>query len=181
VSRLYTKGFALLGLFCCVLASADVGAAENCSKKICTSDELIQVFDHGIQLNENFKASVNGSDKAKYQDLRVQTEKFDETQMQPGEEQAAKILSTKSDSKLAHSLLTVIVSYENSADETLSDLLGTVFGKNPTVIEQAIKGFSDADRKIILNLLEFGWANVKTDFGPKTVADRDKRLRRLTN
>jgi len=181
MGRLDTKGFALLGYFLCAMAWADVSAAETCSQKLCTSDELIRVFDHGIQLNESFKASVSGSNKAKYEDLRAQTERFDETQMRPSERQAAKILSTRSDNKLAHSLLTIVVSYENSADETLADLLGTVFGKNPTVIEQAVMEFSDSDRKIILNLLEFGWGNVKIDFGPKIVVDRDKRLRRLTN
>jgi hypothetical protein len=142
---------------------------------------IIQVFEHGIQLNEEFKHSVNGGDEAKYRELRDQVEKFDEKQMEPSEKQAAKILSKNSQHRLAESLLRVVVSNENSADETLPDLLGTIFGKNPSTIEQAVKRFSRVERKIILNSLEFGWADVKTDFNATTIADRDGRLHRLSD
>jgi hypothetical protein len=64
--------------------------------------------------------------------------------MEPSEKQAAKILSKNPQHRLAESLLWVVVSNENSADETLPDLLGTIFGKNPSTIEQYLCTMDDS-------------------------------------
>lgn len=169
--------FLSVALCTCLLAVAH--AEENCHAK--DSVAIIMVFDQGIALNEKFKKSIEHSDKDEYRRLRKSSEQYDDGTVMPCVEQAGRILSARDDPKLAHKLLQLTVSYENSADETISYSLGLIFGVNPQVLENALYRFSSSERKLIAERLQVGWLNAKAKFKKDVVKDRDRRLQKLSS
>lgn len=161
--------------FACLSAVAH--ADGNCHTK--SSAAITKVFNQGIALNEKFKKSVAGGDQAAYQLLRAQVEKLNEGKVIPCVERAGEILSAVDEPKLAHKLLQLVLSYENSADETISYSLGLIFGANPQVLEDAIKRFSTSEHKLIAERLEVGWLNAKPKFKKEVIKDREQRLQKL--
>lgn len=171
--------FALLLVVFGVITTSHADAVSTCAIAKCTYDGLVQVFEQGIELNEEFKKSASESDKSKYRQLSPRVEEYYQKRMWPAEERAATILAKHADPKLALVFLRGVLSFANFADESLADVLGRLYGKNPNVIIQALRDFSDADRKIVVSELTLGWGNVKSDFNPKIIDSRDARLHEL--
>jgi hypothetical protein len=153
-----------------------VYADGNCTK---SSTAIIKVFDQGIALNEKYKKSVASGDPTSYRQLRVQVEKLNEENVIPCVERAGEILSTLNEPRLVHKLLQLVVSYENSADETISYSLGLIFGANPQMRENALKRFTPSESKLIVERLEGGWLNAKSNFKKEVIKDRKQRLQKL--
>jgi hypothetical protein len=154
--------------------------AANCGVDKKGVDEIITVFHTGINLNERFKISVTESDHEKYLKLRAESESYDKEKLLPCMHSATDILSKKKDPKLANAMLRVAISYVNSANEEIPDMLGEIFGKNPDAIIGPISELSLSDQKLVISLLRFGWANVKQEFSPKIIEDRQVQLHQLS-
>lgn len=167
----------LLVNFLFVFLSAVAHADGRCHVKSVAA--IIKVFDQGIVLNDKFKKSVVEGNQAAYQSLRIQVEKLNEEDVIPCVERAGEILSKTDASKLAHKLLELVISYENSADETISYSLGLIFGANPQSLESAIKSFSPSEQKLISERLKIGWLNAKSKFKNEVIEDRERRLLQL--
>ncbi len=143
------------------------------------STAIINVFEQAITLNEKFKKSVGMSDNEEYRRLRKNTEKFNEETVMPCVRRAAQLLSKRSKLVLMHEFMKLVISYENSADETISYSIGEVFAANPKIIESAIKEFPDNGRKLISNSVLTGWESVKPGLDAAIATNRDERIKRL--
>ena len=152
-------------------------AEGNCPARDSTA--ITRVFDQGIALNEEFKKSVSSKDQATYQALRKQVEHLNVERVMPCVERAQGILSVRDERELAYKLLQLVVSYENSADETISYSLGMIFGVNPQVLENGLSRFGSVERKVVAARLEVGWLNAKVKFKKNVIADRERRLQKL--
>lgn len=166
--------FSLVILLGPLIAFADTDA--SCSAR---PSEVIQVLHKGITLNEKFKKTVGGGDTSEYQRLRKDSEKYDETTVMPCVRRAAQLLTKSSNSALMHKLMELVISYENSADETVSYSMGKIFAGNPAVIEHSIKKFPAVGRRLILNSVQTGWVNVGPGLPPAVVKSRNERIKHL--
>ena len=161
--------------FTCLSAFAH--ADGNCRTK--DSAAIIKIFNQGITLNEKFKKSVGGGDKDEYRKLRKGSEQYDEETVMPCVRRAAQLLSKRSNPALIHKLMELVISYANSADETVSYSMGKVFAANPEAIESSIKEFPKDGRQLIAISVQTGWANVKPGLNTALVANRDARIKQL--
>ena len=150
---------------------------EVCHSK--NSSGIIQIFDKGIVLNEKFKKSVEGNDKDEYQRLRKKIEQYDEGVVMPCVGRASQLMSSRSNSALMHKLMELVISYENSADETISYEMGRLFAVNSKAVEHTIKEFPPSGKKIILKSIQTGWINVKPELSPSVGKSGDERLKKL--
>ena len=167
--------FWLVVFFTCLPAFAH--ADGNCRAK--DSAEIIKIFNHGITLNQKFKKSVGGGDKDEYRKLRKSSEQYDEGTVIPCVRRVPQLLSKRSSPALMHKLMQLVISYENSADETVSYSMGKVFAANPEAVESGIKEFPKNGRKLIANSVQTGWVNVKAGLNAALVANRDERIKKL--
>jgi hypothetical protein len=151
-------------------------------KKTCSakgSAEIVKIFKEGRGLNQRFKETVAGPGQGSRANLRAALEQYDESRLMPCVRHAAQRLAAHADPVLMHELLVLVISYENSADETLSYAMGSVFGADPAAVERALKAFPAADRKRVHDRIQAGWANVKLDLPPALRKNRDARLANL--
>ena len=72
---------------------------------------------------------MKASDDARYQGLRRQVKQYGEETGMPCVREAQQFLLRESDEALLRKLMEFTVSYENSADETLSEAMATIFAK----------------------------------------------------
>lgn len=168
-------------LFFIASASMSMPALADDSCGTSNSQAVILILDQGIALNEKFKASVNGADKDQYRILRKQSDSFGEEKLMPCVQRAARLLSKGSNPQLMKKLMEVVISYENSADETISYSIGSVFAANPEAIEAGIKPFPVSSRRRIAAAIRTGWINVKPKVESALVKDRTDRLKHLTD
>lgn len=150
---------------------------ETCHAK--KSSEIIQIFDKGIVLNEKFKKSVGGDDKDEYRRLRKEIEQYDEEMLMPCVRRASQLMSRHSNPALMHKLMELVISHENSGDETISYAMGRLFAATPTAVEHTIKEFPPGGRKLISDSVQTGWINVKSELSSSTSKNRDERLKKL--
>ncbi len=162
-----------------MLLPTTVHAGEACSAK--SSTEIAKVFTDAISINDRFKKSIDDADRTAYDSLRPQVESFSEENLFPCVRRAAKILSKRNEPILMLNLLRLAVSYENSADETISYSLGVIFARNPGAIENGVKEFSESQRETLAKSIQFGWQNVKSGLSPAVIRDRDERLAKLSS
>lgn len=170
--------YALL-LFVCASMPTVVSAKDFCSAG--NLQTIIPVLDQGIALNEKFKASVNKEDQDQSRKLRKQNESYTEEKVMPCVRRAAQLLSVSSNTQLMRKLMEVVVSYENSADETISYSIGSVFSANPDAIEIGIKSFPTESRRLIAEAVRTGWINAKPKVDSAVVKDRNDRLKHLAD
>jgi hypothetical protein len=161
-----------------LIAACMFSAEAACESK--NPAYVADVLTHGIDLNETFKQSVKSGDQANYLALRKQVEHNDEEVVMPCVRRAAQILSKRSDPALMHKFMGLIISYENSADETISHSIGEVFAADPQAIESGIKKFSRTERQAIIDSILMGWTNVKPGLNAALIIDREKRIKHLT-
>src|ERR1044071_5045526 len=112
---------------------------------------VVEIFQKGIELNEQFKREKNLDRQIK---LREEAETFEEDKLVPAMRSCVEQL-TAGKSGLVEEFLKVILSYENSADEELSELYLQLYIKNPDLTENAIKKFRKTkQQQLIGRLLE---------------------------
>ena len=176
-----TRLLLALSLGCLLSATLPITAhaGETCSGK--SSTEIAKVFTNAISLNDRFKKSVDDADHTAYDSLRPKGESFGEETLFPCVKRAAKILSKRNDPILMQKLLRLTVSYENSADESISYSLGVIFAHNPGAIENGIKEFSETQRQTLTKSVQWGWQNVKSGLSPAVIRDREQRLAKLSS
>ena len=116
----------------CVLVLSMSNATAACRAK--DASQIAAALTRGIALNERFKRSVKAGDHARYQDLRKQVERYDEETAMPCVRKALQFLERESDEALVRKLMDFTVSYENSADETVSEAMATIFAKRPDAV-----------------------------------------------
>ena len=143
--------------------------------------KIVSVFKKAIELNEDFKKTVNTIPLNDHLKKREELEKFNEEVLAVRIEDCVKLLSAGGDTKLAAEFFKLLISYENSADERLSYALGKVFLHNPDLIIETFDKFKKSEQQYLYKTLEWGWRNViyvksKSDI---TLQDRSKRLNDL--
>ncbi len=169
--------YLFLSMILFIGVSSFAQANETCRAN--KSLEIIKVFDKGIILNEKFKKTVGGSDKEEYKRQRKGIEKYNEETVMPCVRRAAQLLSQHSNPVLMRKLMELVISYENSGDETVSYAMGKIFSANPASVERTIKEFPSDRRKLIFNSVQTGWVNVKPELSPALGKNRDEQLRQL--
>jgi hypothetical protein len=161
----------------CVCLSSFAKDNEDCLAK--GSSEIIKVFNMGVALNEEFKRSVRGADENESKKMRKQIEQYDQDAVMPCVRRASQIMEKHGEPLLMHKLMELVISYENSADETLSYSMGKLFAANPAAVERALKEFSPDGRKILSDSIRTGWVNVRPELPPGLGKNRDERLKKL--
>lgn len=162
-----------------VLISCAVETHATCETR--SAVYVIDVLGHSIVLNEEFKHSMNSGDDARYRSLRQQVEQYSEETTMPCMRRAKNLLVEKPDQKLILKLMEFVVSYENSADETVSSVMASVFVTHPNAVENELKRFPPLQRNIVLGSIEAGWADASKKLSAVKRRDRETRLRSLIN
>jgi hypothetical protein len=109
----------------------------------------------------------------------MEIEKYDEETVMPCVRRASQLMIEQSDSVLMHKLMELIISHENSADETTSYALGKLFTNDPAAVEHAIEKFPMHGKKIIFNSVQTGWENVRPELSAALRRNREERLAKL--
>lgn len=166
---------------CCfllvVLVIGMSNAVAACRAK--DASQIVMALSRGIDLNERFKRAVKAVDDPKYQDLRKQVERYGEETAMPCVRKAVELLEREPDEALLRKLMDFAVSYENSADETVSEAMATIFAKHPDVVVRMLERFSAARRKIIVRSIDSGWSGVAATLAASERQDKEARLRAL--
>ena len=172
-----TNTFFVIFIFALYAAASSAEASAACRGR--SIEEISWVFDHAIDINNRFKTAVRNGDDKNYYALRHEIEHYSEGIAFPCVRRVAAILVKENDNMLMHDLMRFVVSFENSADETLSAAFGRIFADNPQAIERTIKKFPSAERAIIVQSVRAGWENTKKGIASNIVKDRETRINRL--
>lgn len=165
----------LLGLL--AITPALVSAAGV--KSPCVSkQDMVSSFRQGIGLNQQFKASIHQGGEA-YRRLRHDAETFEEAVLESCLRRAVKRLTQDADWQLLHELLSVVVSFQNSASEAYSESVAELFIRSPDLLERGISSFPPADQWVLLQRLSEGWQTAQSQLPPALIKARRTRLQRL--
>lgn len=157
-----------------VLAIGQPKAVADCRAK--GASQIVATLNRGIDLNERFKRSVKAGDDSRYQDLRKQVEKYSEETAMPCIRKAVHLIERNLDEALLHTLIDFAVSYENSADETVSGAMATIFTKYPDAVSEIVTNFSPMSKKIIVRSIDSGWSGVTATLTAQERQDREALL-----
>jgi len=163
--------------FLCVLVLSMSNATAACQAK--DASQIAAALTRGIALNERFKRSAKSGDDARYQDLRKQVERYGEETAMPCVRKAQQFLERESDEALLRKLMDFTVSYENSADETVSEAMATIFARRPDAVAQMLQSFSPARGKVLMRSIESGWPGVAEILTAAERQEREAQLRAL--
>jgi hypothetical protein len=141
--------------------------------------QIIQVLRQGVDLNERFRRSANSDDEASYKALRTQNERYSEQTALPCVRRAIDLLDQQFDEALLRGLMGYAFSRQNSADETVSEALASVFAKHPDAVASTLLSFPTGRAKVLLRTIEYGWHGVRSGLEVALRQDRDDRLRAL--
>jgi hypothetical protein len=167
------RGLLLVLVIAGTLAIAG-NAKAGCYNK--SNTEIGSIFDKAIMLHEQFRQSIGHK---QYGRLRERDEQYQEDILLPCVRYVSTLLPPQITPLLIHKLMTVTVSYEDSADEEFALSLGRLFSTDPNAIEHEIKQFSPSERALIANQVYFGWMNIKNKIDNSIIADRERRLKQL--
>jgi len=144
-------------------------------------ERLGSLFDNAIQLNQRFKqlATNKESDDAAYAAARKKNAEFAEVHALPCLERATMLLLSSSNRTLLGKVISLADSYENMADEGVSEALALLYVAQPDAFEAAIKSRSRPSRSALLKRTEEGLERQGADIGRAIALDRAKRLKRL--
>lgn len=161
---------------CVALAWPAVGHAA-CDGK---SPALIaQILARGIDLNERFKRSVRSGDEAAYRSLRQQHELYSEDVAMPCLRKASQLLARGVDKPLLEKSVAFSISHENSADETVSESMASIFAHQPAAIATSLSKLSPSRARVLLGSIEAGWPAVRKGLDPTARQERDFQLKAL--
>ena len=162
-----------------ILAAAFLNPAwaTVCSSK--DAADIIRIFAHGIELNEQFEQSVNAGDEVRYRILRKQVEQYGENTAVPCMRRAEVLLRKRYDRALMHKLMEFTISNENSADETISMVMANVFIMYPKELEKEFLRFTLEQKKILLKSIEDGLLSVERPLSAAQRRNLERHLRLL--
>jgi hypothetical protein len=118
-----------------------------------------KIFNRAIFLNENLKKLADSISLEKYQQLLSALESFHEDTLNPAFSSCVKYLSSGKDSALSFHLLKLLLSFENSADESLTTGFAEIYYYNPDLVEITFNKFDSQEKKKLLKRLLEGWLN----------------------
>lgn len=140
-----------------------------------------KIFDESIKLNEAFKKSADGSDDAEYRRLRKQVELYEESTAIPCLKRTVILLRQKSDDSLVHALFAHALSHENSADETESEVLATIFVRHNDAFMLAWRRSSVETNKAVFARTESGWELIRGKYHTIKQRQVNSRLKQLVS
>lgn len=153
----------------------------NESTQALKRETVLAIFNKAIELNEDFKHSVKTLPLEAQQKKRKIVEEYHENQLTEALEECVNLLSSGSDVLLADRFFDVLLSFENSADETLSYVFGEIFLNNPDLIINTFKKFKKTEQKILYQRLEWGFKNItiQKKISEKVLKDRLEKMKQL--
>ncbi|MDC8785898.1 hypothetical protein [Roseateles koreensis] len=163
--------------FVCVLLLWPAWAESGCQSK--NAAQVMQVLGRGIDLNERFKRSVNVGNETAYRALRKQNEQYGEETALPCVRRAVEILDEALDEPLLQRLMAYAISHENSADETTSEAMATVFARYPDAVLVGVASFVPTRARILVRSIESGWPGVRKTLEPAIRDQRDAQLKAM--
>ena len=138
-----------------------------------------KILNESIRLNEAFKKSADGSDDAEYRRLREQVELYEESTAIPCLKRSVILLRQMPDASLVDALFAHALSHENSADETESEVLATVFVRHGDVFTAVWEKSSVETKKAVTTRLESGWELTKAKYPSPKRQQVELRLKRI--
>ena len=163
-------------VMCIALAWPALGQAA-CDGK--SSDQIVQILARGIDLNERFKRSVKSGDEAAYRSLRQQHEQYSEDIAMPCLSKASQLLAREVDEPLLEKSVAFSISHENSADETVSEAMASVFAHQPAAMATSMSKLSPARARVLLRSIEAGWPAVRKGLDSSSRQEKDSQLKAL--
>lgn len=138
-----------------------------------------KVFKESVRLNEAFKKSADGPSNTDYRSLRKQVESYEESKAIPCLKRTVVLMSQAPDASLMDALFAHAFSHENSADETESEVLATVFVLRGATF-MAVWGESTPEvRRVLATRVASGWELTKQRYSSAKRQQIESRLKRL--
>jgi hypothetical protein len=162
-----------------ILIAATAFAAEVSACVTKNARHVSGALDYGIELNERFKLTVNSGDESAYRALRSKLEQYSEEVAMPCVLRAQELLLRQHDQGLMRKLLEFVVSYENSADETISMAVATVFATRATETGAALQRFSPVQRKLVARSIESRWSQASRNLSVEQRRIGEAELKKL--
>jgi hypothetical protein len=146
-----------------------------------SAEKLGKVFETGIRLNQRLKELVRqiDSDDAVYAAARKKNSEFAEMQAIPCLDRAAKLLLRSKQHTLFGKVLALADSYENMADESVSETLALLYVARADDFEALLKLRSKPSQASLLKRTKEGIERQDSEIGKAITTDRAKRLERL--
>lgn len=166
-----------VSLVVCIAFAWPVVGQAACDGK--SSTQIAQILSRGIDLNERFKRSVKAGDEAAYRSLRQQHEQYSEDVAMPCLRKASQLIAREVDEPLLEKSIAFSISHENSADETFSEAMASVFAHQPVAIATNMSRLSPSRARVLLRSIEAGWPAVRKSLDPSARQDRDSQLKAL--
>ncbi len=174
----------IIALLICTSTSICYAKSHDNQKSISQSQkrtEVIKVFKRAIDLNEDFKNSMQRPLNEQLE-KREKLEKFHEEILWPNLTVCAKLLSSGDDIELTTQLFDLLISFQNSADEGLAYILGEIFHNNPKLVIATLKKYKKDNQEVLYrHYLSDGWAGfVYGKKVPESIfVDRKKKILKL--
>lgn len=157
-----------------ILACSRVQACTTAS-----TAHVQKVVKESTRLNEAFKKSADESDDVKYRRLRKQLEHYEESTAIPCLRRAVILLNQATDTSLVNVLFAHALSHENSADETASEVLATVFVKHSDAFMAVWRKSSTDTKKAVSVRIESGWGLIKAKYPLRKQQQIELRLKQV--
>lgn len=138
-----------------------------------------KILKESIRLNEVFKKSAGGSDDAEYRRRRKQVELYEESTAIPCLKRSVILLRQMPDASLVDALFAHALSRENSADETESEVLATVFVRHGDAFTAAWGRSSVETKKAVTTRIESGWELIKARYPSPKRQQVELRLKQI--
>jgi hypothetical protein len=144
-------------------------------------EKLGNVFETAIRLNQRFNELVrrSDSDDAAYAAARKKNSEFAEMQAIPCLDRAAKLLLGSKHQALFGKVLALADSYENMADESVSETLALLYVARTDDFETLLRLRSKPSQALLLKRTKDGIERQGIEIGKSIATDRGKRLEKL--
>lgn len=159
--KLYFVVVGIILLTCLIKLDAQTQPLERQSNGHYIRDSVIAIFQRAIFLNENLKNSKGVVTRDSLQILSHVLERFNENFVDSARLNANNILHKESDNVLFCTYLHYIVSYENSADESIAWDIGELFIENPDIFFKIQCSITEREKDIVRKQIKFGIHNWK--------------------
>jgi len=130
-------------------------AHAACSEK--NETQIIEILNHGADLNERFKESVHSGDDAQYYTFRKKSERYNEDVAIPCLNRAQVLLRRGNNHLLMLGFLEFVISHENSADERIPIAMATLFSNHSQIIQRELTDFPVEKKRAIIRSIDSGW------------------------
>ena len=134
--------------------------AESATCDVHTAAELRTVFAVAAGLNDAFRRTSSGTPE--HAKLRTTLTDYDERRTLPCASAAAELLGTSPNALLGRSLLELVSSSVHSDSPSLVQSLGRFLDSRPDDFLNALARMPLADRCALVELVESGWADLKS-------------------